>query len=179
MYSHSMAKTEQKSVIPIERIAAKIYLIRNQKIMLDSDLADLYGVTTGRLNEQVKRNKNRFPDDFAFQLTRDEYNCLTSQNAILEKTGRGHHRKYLPYAFTEHGVLMLSSVLRSERATQVNIAIVRAFVRLREMLATHKDIARKIEEHDRQIAALYDYVQKLLEPPAARKKPIGYIWPEE
>ena len=172
-----MVKSKETSVIPIERIASAIYLIRGEKVMLDSDLAELYGVTTARLNEQVKRNNKRFPEDFAFQLTPAEFDALMSQIAI-SKTGRGGRRK-LPWVFTEHGVLMLSSVLRSERATQVNISIMRTFVRLREMLATHKDIARKIEEHDRHISNLYKHVERLLAPSSKKKRPIGYIYPEE
>lgn len=112
----------------------KIYAIRGQRVMLDNDLADLYQVPTFRLNEQVKRNKTRFPEDFMFQLTVDEYASLRSQIAILEK-GRGKHRKYLPFVFTEQGIAMLSSVLNSERAVQVNIEIMRTFVMLREVLA--------------------------------------------
>ena len=167
-----------KSVIPIERIASRIYLIRGEKVMLDSDLAALYGVPTQRLNEQFKRNRARFPADFAFQLTRAEFDSLRSQFAILN-TGRGQHRKYLPYVFTEHGVAMLSSILRSKKAVQVNIAIIRTFVRLREILGTHKDLARKIEEHDRQIAGLFSAVQKLLAAPQPKKNPIGYIHPKD
>ena len=114
--------------------------------MLDSDLAELYGVPTGRLNEQVKRNIKRFPEHFMLQLTQDEYDALRSQIAILKTGGRGRHRKYLPRVFTEQGVAMLSSVLQSERAVQMNILIVRAFVKLREMLATHKDLAERMEK---------------------------------
>src|SRR6266849_10784845 len=123
-------------LIPSERIEKAILLIRGQKVMLDSDLAELYGVATKRLNEQVRRNRARFPKDFMFQLTGKEAESLRSQNATLKK-GRGRHRKYAPYAFTEQGVAMLSSVLNSERAIEVNIAIMRAFVRLREILSSH------------------------------------------
>jgi phage regulator Rha-like protein len=130
--------------IPVELIERRIYLIRGQKVMLDSDLAELYRVTTKRLNEAVKRNLSRFPEDFMFQLIPEEAEFLRSQIA----TSRYQHggRRYLPYAFTEHGVAMLSSVLKGERAVQMNILIVRAFVRMRELLATHKDLARKIEQ---------------------------------
>ena len=171
-----MVKKDDSSVIPIERIANAIYLIRNQKVMLDSDLADLYGVQTKVLNQAVSRNLNRFPEDFMFRLSDEEFENLRSQ--IVTSSWGG--RRTPPYAFTEHGVLMLSSVLRSERATQVNIAVVRTFVRMREILATHKDLARKVEQHDHQIAALYQHLQKLLEPPKSGKKnPIGYIWPKD
>jgi len=125
--------------------------------MLDSDLADLYGVPTSRLNEQFKRNRDRFPADFALQLTKDEFDSLMSQIAI-SNSGRGGRRKP-PRAFTEHGVAMLSSVLRSKKAVQVNISIVRTFIRLREILATHRDLARKVQEHDRQISNLYKIVE--------------------
>ena len=171
--------TTPQTVIPIERIARRIYLIRRQKVMLDTDLAELYGIPVKRLNEQFRRNRDRFPDDFAFRLSSQELTALRSQIATLKTAGRGQHRKYLPYAFTEHGVAMLSSVLRSKRAVQVNIAIVRAFVKLRQLLATHRDLARKLEEHDRQIAVLFDTVQKLLAPPDPPKKnPIGFITPK-
>jgi hypothetical protein len=154
-------------VIPVKVIASRIYPIRGEKVMLDSDLADLYGVPTSRLNEQFKRNRDRFSVDFAFQLTKDEFASLMSQIAI-SNTGRGGRRK-LPWTFTEHGVAMLSSVLRSKKAVHVNISIVRTFVRLRKILATHQDLARKVEEHDRQIGALLNAVQKLLAPPARRR----------
>ena len=165
------------SVIPVERIASRIYLIRGEKVILDSDLAELYGVATSRLNEQFKRNRDRFPPDFAFQLSKDEFDSLMSQIAI-SNAGRGGRRK-LPWVFTEHGVAMLSSVLRSKRAVQVSIGIVRTFVRLREILATHQDVARKLMEHDRQIANLYSAVEKLLALPEPKKKPIGYIHPKD
>lgn len=168
------------AVIPVERIANRIYLIRGEKVMLDSDLAELYGVPTRRLNEQVKRNIGRFPEDFAFQLTHDEFKALRSQIATLKPSRRGRHRKYPPYAFTEHGVAMLSSVLRSDRATQINVAIIRTFIRLRQILTTHKDLARKVEEHDRQIAVLFDAVKKLLaSPDPPKKNPIGYVPPKD
>jgi ORF6N domain len=166
--------TTQGSIVPIERIAACIYLIRDQKVILDFDLAKLYGVTTGNLNKAVKRNIERFPDDFMFQLTQEEHESLKFQTGIANE-GRGG-RRTPPYAFTEQGVAMLSSVLHSPQAVQVNVAIMRTFVRMREILATHKDLARKVEEHDRHIAILYDTVKKLLEPtPGPKKRPIGYI----
>jgi phage regulator Rha-like protein len=179
-----MAKKKKPSSsqlwIPAQLVERRIYLIRGQKVMLDSDLAELYGVPTRRLNEQVDRNITRFPEDFMFRLSREEAQTLRSQIAIL-KTGRGQHRKYVTRAFTEHGILMLSSVLRSERAVQVNIAIMRAFVRLREILATHKDLARKIEaletkdlEHDAQFKVVFDAIRQLMAPPAGKKKRIGF-----
>ncbi len=164
----------EKAIIPIERIAEKIYLIRDQKVMMDSDLAELYEVPTKRINEQVKRNIRRFPEDFMFQLTQKEFENLKSQFATSSWGGR----RTAHYAFTEQGVAMLSSVLHSDRAVDINVAIIRTFVRLREMLATHKDLARKLEEHDRQIANLYAHVERLLTPSEPKKKPIGYIWPK-
>src|SRR5579875_1408688 len=129
--------------IPQERIERRILLIRGQKVMLDANLAELYGVTTKRLNEQVRRNIDRFPDDFMLKLTREEVEALRSQFATSSSWGG---RRYNPLAFTEQGVAMLSGVLRSQRAVQVNIAIMRAFVKLREMLASHRDLARRLDE---------------------------------
>lgn len=158
-------------------IERRIYLIRKQKVMLDSDLAELYGVTTKRLNEQVRRNLKRFPEDFMLQLNADEASLLRSQFAT-SNVGRGG-RRYLPYAFTEQGVAMLSTVLNSERAIQVNIAIMRTFVQLREMLATHKDLAQKLEalekKYDRQFKVVFDAIRQLMgpeEPPKQQR--IGF-----
>jgi len=170
------------AVVPPEIIEQRIYLIRGHKVMLDRDLAGLYGVPTGRLNEQVKRNRKRFPDDFMFQLTYEEaegVHVSRSQNAILK---RGQNIKYLPYAFTELGVSMLSSVLRSERAVEMNILIMRAFVRLREILATHKDLAQAIEdirrrqdEQGEKISAIIETINELLLPePVPPKRRIGF-----
>jgi len=173
-----MESIVQQSTIPLERVANSIYLIRGEKVMLDSDLAELYGVTTGNLNKAVKRNTRRFPHDFIFQLTQEEYDSLIFQFGI-SKNGRGG-RRTPPYAFTEQGVAMLSGVLNSDRAVEVNVAIMRTFVRMRELLATNDDLARKVAEHDHHIAVLYDHLEKLLEPPEPPKKnPIGYIYPEE
>lgn len=165
----------ENAVIPIERIAEKIYLIRDEKVMLDSDLAELYDVETRVLVQAVKRNIDRFPESFMFQLNDEEFANLRSQIVMSSWGGR----RYPPYAFTEHGALMLSSVLRSKQAVDVSIAVVQTFVRLREILATHKDLARKVEEHDQHIANLYAHVERLLTPMAEKKKPIGYIWPKD
>lgn len=163
--------------IPREKIERRILLIRGQKVMLDSHLAELYAVSTKRLNEQVRRNLRRFPDDFMFQLTKVEYDALRSHFATL-KPGRGRHRKYLPLVFTEQGVAMLSSVLNSERAIAVNIEIIRAFVRLRELLATHRDLARKLDElerkYDRQFRVIFDAIRQLMIPPEKGKQQIGF-----
>jgi hypothetical protein len=150
--------------VPIELIERRIYLIRGQKVMLDSDLSELYQVTTGNLNLAVRRNLDRFPEDFMFQLTKEEFENLRLQFAS-SSSGYGG-RRYLPYAFTEHGVAMLSSVLNSDRAVQMNILIIRAFVKLRELLATHKDLAQKIEKLDaaqQDHAALLSIVIKDIE----------------
>ncbi len=164
-------------LIPTEIIENKIYLIRGHKVMLDSDLARLYGVAPKRLNEQVKRNKKRFPPDFIFQLTKEEDESLRSQFATL-KSGRGKHRKYLPYVFTEQGVAMLSSVLNSERAIQVNIEIMRTFTKLRTMLAEHKDLKRKLaaleKKYDKQFKIVFEAIYELMGPPAKKKPNIGF-----
>jgi ORF6N domain len=145
--------------------------------MLDADLAILYGVSTKRLNEQVRRNRSRFPDDFMFQLTREEVRSLRSQIAT-SKQGRGG-RRYTPLVFTEQGISMLSTVLNSERAIQVNIEIMRAFVRLREMIATHKDLARKLEalerRYDAQFKVVFDAIRELMAPPESKKRKIGFL----
>lgn len=139
-------------------------------------LAALYGVTTGNLNLAVRRNQRRFPEDFVFQLTAEEFEALRLQNA--RPKGRGG-RRTPPYAFTEQGVAMLSSVLRSDRAAEVNVAIMRTFVRLRQVLATNEELARKVAQHDKEIAVLFKHVKALLEPPQGPKKhPIGFIPPE-
>jgi hypothetical protein len=164
-----------EELIPAEIIEKKIYLIRSHKVMLDSDLAELYGVETKRLNEQVRRNPKRFPDDFMFQLTEEEAESLRSHFATL-KNGRGKHRKYLPYAFTEQGVAMLSSVLNSDRSIEVNVQIMRAFVKLRELMATHKDLARKLadmeKKYDSQFKVVFDAIRQLMAPPSTKMKVI-------
>jgi hypothetical protein len=165
----------QAAVIPVERIANRIYLIRGEKVMLDSDLAELYGVETRTLVQAVKRNSDRFPDDFMFHFSEEELENWRSQIVMSNPAAKMGLRRR-PYAFTELGVAMLSTVLRSKSAIQVNVAIMRTFVRLRELLDTHRDVARKIEEHDRQIAALFSAVQKLLASPDPPKKyPVGYV----
>lgn len=163
----------------VEQIESRILVIRGQKVMLDASLAGLYEVTTKALNQAVKRNLGRFPGDFMFQLTAGEAALLRSQIVTL-KTGRGRHRKYQPYAFTEQGVAMLSSVLRSERAVRVNVEIMRAFVRLRRMLATHADLARKLaaleKRYDAQFKAVFDAIRELMAPPEPpRKRRIGFV----
>jgi len=172
-----MAKRTQTGITSTSRIEQSIHLIRGQRVMLDSDLAKLYGVTTKRLNEQVRRNLERFPPDFMLQLTRDEYDALRSQFATL-KTGRGRHRKYLPYAFTEHGAVMLANVLNSPTAVQASIQVVCAFVHLREMLITHADLARRLDDlekkHDEQFAVVFKAIRALMSPPRKETKRIGF-----
>lgn len=164
--------------ILIERIEQSIYWIRGQKVMLDSDLAHLYGVTTGNLNLAMKRNSNRFPNDFMFQLTPEESNCLLLQIAISKTRGG---RRSPPFAFTEHGVAMLSSVLGSERAVQVNILIVRTFIKLRDVLANQQDLRERLEglehkygKHDTELQAVFDAIGQLLHAPAPSKRRIGF-----
>ena len=161
-----------------EVIERKIILLRGQKVILDSHIAELYGVETNDLKRAVRRNKERFPDDFMLQLTVEEYDSLRRQIGALK---RGEHSKYLPVAFTEQGIAMLSGVLRSKRAVLVNIEIMRAFVRLREILATHKDLAQKLEEleqkyesHDHKINAVFEAIRQLMVPPNAPKRRIGF-----
>jgi len=161
--------------VPIlsEHVERNILLIRGHRVMLDTDLAILYGVPTKRLNEQVMRNKKRFPSDFMFQLTAEEIERLRSQFATL-KPGRGQHRKYRPYDFTEQGVAMLSSVLHSERAIQVNIAIMRAFVQLREMIGSNKGLARRLNElekkYDSQFRVVFEAIRELMAEPEPKVK---------
>lgn len=165
-------------LIPIDAIQNRILLIRGQRVMMDYDLADLYEVEAKALNQAVKRNLDRFPEDFMFQLTAEDSVRLRSQIVTL-KTGRGQHRKYLPYAFTEQGVSMLSSVLRSKRAVMVNVEIMRAFVRLRQMLASNVALARKLaaleKKYDAQFKVVFDAIRELMTPLDPKKKrPIGF-----
>jgi len=164
-------------LIPVEAIANRIYLVRGHKVLLDRDLAELYQVETRVLTQAVRRNIKRFPDDFMFMLKEREFNLLMSQSVISKTTGRGGTRKS-PMAFTEQGVAMLSSVLRSERAIDVNIAIMRAFVKMRQMLATHEDLRRKIEEmesrYDEQFQVVFEAIRQLLEADEKPKRKIGF-----
>ncbi|MFA6431171.1 MAG: ORF6N domain-containing protein [Candidatus Margulisiibacteriota bacterium] len=163
------------NIIPAERIEKAIYFIRKQKVMLDKDLAELYGVKTKVLAQAVKRNYERFPADFMFKLNAQEAAILRSQ--IVTSSWGG--RRYLPYAFTEQGVAMLSSVLNSKRAVRVNIQIMRTFTRLRQILSTHKDILFKINEmektYDAQFKIVFDALRQLIEPPIKPKRRIGFV----
>ena len=159
-------------------IERRIYIIRGEKVLLDSDLAVLYGIQPKRLNEQVKRNRRRFPCDFMFRLTAKEARALRSQIATLDG-GRGRHRKYAPYAFTEHGVVMLASVLNSDVAIRVSLQIVRAFVRLRAAIAAHTELARKLEQlerkYDGQFTVVFEAIRRLMAPGSSKpKRVIGF-----
>lgn len=169
-----------KALIPVELIEKKILLIRGKKVMLDADLAELYQVETFNLNKAVKRNIDRFPQDFMFQLTKQEADSLRFQIGMSKTEGRGG-RRYLPYVFTEHGVAMLSTVLNSERAVKVNIEIMRAFVRLRQMLASNAELARKLDalekKYDAQFKVVFDAIRELMRPLEPKKKKIG-VWRE-
>ena len=164
---------------PVALIERRIYVIRGQKVMLDADLAELYQVTTGNLNLAVRRNKSRFPPDFMFQLTKEEFDALLLQTARA-KPGRGG-RHTLPYAFTEHGVAMLSSVLNTGRAVQMNIVVIRAFIKLREILASNRDLARRLDQveirlgqHGSAITVVVEEIKKLKQPPTTPKRRIGF-----
>ena len=169
------------SVVPLERIENKIYLIRGQKVLLDTDLAELYGVSTRRLNEQVRRNLDRFPNDFAFVLTPKEFANLKSHFATSSWGGR----RKLPWAFTEHGAIQAANVLNSPRAIAMGIYVVRAFVQLREVLASNKDLARKLAALERSLVALdlktrrqfkevYEAIRALMNPPPPKRRSIGF-----
>lgn len=170
-----------QSIIPMERIQRAILLIRGQKVLLDSDLADLYGVETRALTQAVKRNSQRFPEDFMFQLNKAEFDDLRSQTVISRDWGG---RRYPPYAFTEQGVAMLSSVLNSEQAIKVNIEIMRAFVQLRGLITSHRALARKLNElekkYDAQFQIVFDVIRELMESrPETPKRQIGFQSPGE
>jgi hypothetical protein len=178
------AVAKLKALVPTEEITRAILVLRRHRVLLDSELAALYGVTTKRFNEQVRRNTKRFPADFMFQLTADEISCLRSQFATL-KLGRGAHRKYLPYAFTEHGAIMAATIVNSPRAVEMSVYVVRAFVQLREMLASNKELARRLAQletrlekklvaHDEAIAAILSAIRQLMHPPVPKRRPIGF-----
>jgi hypothetical protein len=168
----------KKSLIIAENIESKIFLIRNQKVMLDFNLAELYEIETRVLKQAVRRNIERFPSDFMFQLALNEYRSIRSQNVILKK---GQHSKYLPFAFLEQGVAMLSTVLKSKKAILVNIEIMRAFVKIREIISTHKELANRLKElelkvdvHDENIAQIFEVIKQLLKPPEKQTGKIGF-----
>ena len=171
--------TTSDLAVSIQFVERRIYLIRGHKVMIDEDLAELYGVSTKRLNEQVTRNRKRFPEDFMFRLSKEETEILRSQFAISRSTHGG--RRSPPYAFTEHGVAMLSSVLNSERAIEVNVTIIRAFIRLRQLLESNEElnrkfasVMRKLSTHDKYFQVVFDELKRLTEQPTPPRKQIGF-----
>ena len=173
-----MVKKLGQALIPVEVIAGKIFILRGHRVMLDRDLAELYGVKTKALNQAVKRNQDRFPEDFMFRLASEEATAVLALRSQTVTLKRGQHLKYRPYAFTEHGILMLSSVVNSERAIQVNIEIMRAFVKLRQMLASNSELSRRLDEleskYDRQFKVVFDAIRQMMSPPIQNRKPIGF-----
>ena len=185
-------------LLALEAITHRIFVLREQKVLLDSDLAALYGVDTRRLNEQVRRNRERFPKDFIFALTREEFTDLKSQFATSNSTGTGHGgRRKLPLAFTEHGAIMAATVLSSPRAVEVSVHVVRAFVQLRELSLSHRDLAKRLTALDEETEALnmnhdtfsrntraqlkqvFDALRALMTPPDPPKRPIGFVTPQD
>jgi hypothetical protein len=176
--------------VVIDSASGRIFAVRGKRVILDSDLADLYGVLTKRLNEQVRRNPERFPPDFAFLLTSEEWEALRSQIATL-KTGRGRHRKFLPYAFTEHGALMAAGVLNSPRAIEVSIFVVRTFVAMREAALTagsefaarldelERSLEKRLAKHDQAIADIFGAIRALMKEPESKRRPIGFVRPKD
>lgn len=176
----TMEREISKALVRIEDIAGSILVLRGHKVLLDTELATLYGVTTKRLNEQVKRNRDRFPEDFLFRLTRDETEAV---NRSQFATGSQKHRdpRFPPYAFTEHGAIMAATVVNSARAVEMSVYIVRAFVKLREMLASNKELLqklneleRKLQSHDQAIVGILKTIRELMNPPVAKRRPIGF-----
>jgi phage regulator Rha-like protein len=170
-------------IIPQETVEQKIFLIRNHKVMIDRDLAELYGVETKYLNRQVKRNIGRFPAEFMFQLTANERNELVT---ICHRFETMKHSRSMPYAFTEHGVAMLASVLKSERAVKISINIIKAFIKLREILSTHRELSRKldqlerkIERHDKEIHVIFEAIRRLMSPSQSKSGKIGFYREKE
>ncbi|MCL5022045.1 MAG: ORF6N domain-containing protein [Nitrospirae bacterium] len=172
-----------KALIPVEMIERKILLIRGEKVMLDADIAELYGVTTKRLNEQIRRNSDRFPEDFAFQLTAEEWQGIKSRGDLNRSqiaTGSQKHRdpRFLPWVFTEHGAIMAATVLNSKQAVAMSVYVVRAFVKLREMIGSHKDLAKRLDDlekkYDSQFKVVFDAIRQLMSPPETKKRKIGF-----
>jgi hypothetical protein len=174
---------DSKQLVPVELIESKIYLIRGQKVILDADLAELYSVETKRLNEQVKRNKERFPQDFMFQLSPEEAAVWFRSRSQFATLKRGKNIKYAPYAFTEHGAIMAANLLNSPRAIEMSVFIVRTFIRLREMLASHKQLAKKFTElekkYDAQFRVVFEAIHALMAEPEQPKRKIGFTAKEK
>jgi hypothetical protein len=170
----------RKKTVPIDSIEQRIFVIRGQKVIVDADLAQLYGVTTKRLNEQVKRNRDRFPGDFMFRLSSEEGETILASRSQIATLKRGHNLKYAPYAFTEHGAVMVANVLNSPIAVHASIQVVRAFVKIREIAAAHKELLQKLEQmekkYDRQFKVVFDAIRQLMAPPtSSSKRRIGFI----
>jgi len=167
--------SDKKAIVPVERIERMIIIMRGQKVMLDSDLAELYGVETGVLNRAVKRNKERFPEDFMFQLTDEEWENLRCHFGTSRSWGG---RRYPPFVFTEHGAVMLANVLRSDTAVSASIQVVRAFIRLREMLVSNKELSKRLDEleqkYDSQFKAVFQAIRELMIPPEKEQRRIGF-----
>lgn len=170
-------KMSEEGLIPIERIEQKIYVVRGERVMLDSDLAEIYGVETKMFNRAVKRNIKRFPEDFMFQLTDEEDESLRFQIGTSNKKRGG--RRYLPYVFTEHGALMAANILNSDRAVEASVAVVRAFVKLRRLLASNAELSKKVEalerKYDANFKIVFDAIRKLMLPPDKPKQAIGFV----
>ena len=180
-----MSTTPATPPLSIEEIAQRILILRGKRVLLDTDLAAFYGVVTKAFNQQVRRNLGRFPPDFLFQLNDEENMALRSQFVTL-KNGRGQHRKYLPLAFTEHGAIMAAAILNSQRATEVSVHVVRAFIELRNLVVGNKDLAsklkrleRKVDSHDQAITGLIDSMRQILAPPDPKKRSIGFVIPDD
>ena len=176
-----MTKNKDMTPVPVERITSSILFLRGHRVIIDRDLAAIYGVETRTLNQAVKRNAERFPEDFRFQLTAEEAMTSRSQTVIL-KNGRGRNIKFLPFAFTEHGAIQAANVLSSPRAVLMGIHVVRAFVQLRDLLASNKELAqkfaeleRKVSTHDQAIVGILKAIRELMNPPEPRKRPIGFV----
>jgi hypothetical protein len=178
-----MVSSRSAALVPVEHITQSILVLRGHRVILDRDLAAIYGVTTGRLNEAVKRNAERFPEDFMFRLTAAEHAVLISQFAIATPSRGG--RRQLPWVFTEHGAIQAANLLNSRRAVEMGIYVVRAFVKLRELLASNRELARRLDAlearlekklttHDQAIAAMLSAIRQLLNPPAPKRRPIGF-----
>lgn len=163
------------AMIPLERVESRILLFRSEKVIVDSDLAELYGVTTKAFNQAIKRNIHRFPDDFMFQLTADEVDSMRSQIVTASK----RNIRYLPYVFTEHGALMAANILNSDRAVEASVQVVRAFVKLRQMLSSNADLARKVEalerKYDANFKVVFNEIKKLMTPPPPLQSKIGFL----
>jgi len=177
----SVEPIKKEEALILKDVGSLIITIRNQKVIIDRDLAEIYGVETRRLNEQVKRNPERFPEDFMFQLTKEETDFWVHSRSQIAILRRGKNIKYLPYAFTEHGAIMAANVLNSPQAVRMSVFVVRAFVKLREMLAAHKELShklaeleRKLQNHDESIRSLVVAIRQLMTPPEPKRRPIGF-----